>query len=49
MGSTRTIMVNGESVACGELPLPEPVDGGYYFDFGPGTNVSAAMYWWNWQ
>ena len=47
--STRTITVNGESVTCGELPLPAPVDGGSYFDFGPGGNVSAAMYWWNWQ
>lgn len=46
---TRTILVNGTSVTCGELPLPEPVDGGYFFDFGAGTNVSASMYWWNWE
>lgn len=45
----RTILVNGTSVTCGQLPLPDPVDGGYYFEFGPGTNVSATMYWWNWE
>lgn len=45
----RTIVVNGTSVICGELPLPAPVAEGYYFDFGPGTNAAATMYWWNWQ
>lgn len=48
-GGNRSIVVNGTSVSCGEMPLPEPVDGSYYFDIGPGTNVSAVIYWWNWE
>jgi len=45
----RSITVNGEPVGCGDMPLPDPIDGGYYFEFGPGNNTQADVYWFNWE
>ncbi|HTA88740.1 MAG TPA: hypothetical protein VK745_04170, partial [Polyangiaceae bacterium] len=41
----RTLKVNGQTVMCGELPLPDEIDGGYYFDISAGTFDYASFYW----
>ncbi len=41
----RTLKVNGQTVMCGELPLPDPIDGAYYFDISAGTFEYASFYW----
>jgi endoglucanase len=41
----RMLKVNGQSVMCGELPLPDPIDGAYYFDISAGTFDYASFYW----
>ncbi len=48
-GGDRTVKVNGTTLPCGEVPLPDPIDGSYYFEIGAGTNVSAGFYWFNWE
>lgn len=42
----RTISVNGTPlVMCGG-PLPEKVDGGYYFEFGASTSTDYTSFYW---
>ncbi len=41
----RTLKVNGQTVMCGELPLPGEIDGAYYFDISAGTFDYASFYW----
>jgi hypothetical protein len=41
----RTIKINGETVTCGQLPLPAEIDGGYYFDNSAGQFEYASFYW----
>jgi hypothetical protein len=45
----RTITVNGTSVQCdasyATWPLPPPINGGYYFLFGPGVSFTSFDWW----
>jgi hypothetical protein len=41
----RTVEVNGQDVTCGEIPLPAPIDGAYYFDISAGMFDYASFYW----
>jgi hypothetical protein len=41
----RTLKVNGRTVMCGELPLPDRIDGAYYFDASAGMFDYASFYW----
>jgi len=41
----RSVKVNGQTVMCGQLPLPDPIDGAYYFDVSAGTFDYASFYW----
>jgi len=41
----RTVKVNGREMMCGQLPLPDAVDGSYYFDVSAGTFEYASFYW----
>jgi hypothetical protein len=41
----RTVKVNGRTVMCAELPLPDKIDGAYYFDISAGTFDYASFYW----
>ncbi len=41
----RTVKVNGRTVMCGELPLPDKIDGAYYFDISAGMFEYASFYW----
>lgn len=40
----RTVSVNGQSVSCGQLPLPGSAP--YTFSFGAGSYPWASFYWW---
>lgn len=42
----RTIEVNGVEVVSGEMPLPAPIDGKYYFYFSEGTQPWASWTYW---
>ncbi|HSQ40950.1 MAG TPA: hypothetical protein VLM37_01580, partial [Fibrobacteraceae bacterium] len=42
----RTIYVNGEEVQAGEFPLPESVNGTYYFRFTEGEHSWASWSLW---
>jgi hypothetical protein len=41
----RTLKVNGVEVSCAQLPLPDPLHGGYYFDISAGEHAYASVYW----
>jgi hypothetical protein len=41
----RTVKVNGRELMCAGLPLPDKIDGAYYFDISPGTLDYASLYW----
>jgi hypothetical protein len=41
----RTVKVNGQIVMCAEEPLPDKLDGAYYFDISPGAFGYASFYW----
>jgi hypothetical protein len=41
----RTLKVNGTVVDCSELPLPDQLNGDYYFDVSGGGVTYASMYW----
>jgi endoglucanase len=41
----RTVKVNGRTVMCAEVPLPDKIDGAYYFDISAGTFKYASFYW----
>jgi hypothetical protein len=41
----RTVKVNGVQVHCAQLPLPDKVNDGYYFDISAGAQDYANMYW----
>ena len=41
----RTLKVNGVEVSCAELPLPDKLHGGYYFDISAGDHAYASVYW----
>jgi endoglucanase len=41
----RTIKVNGQIVICEAVPLPDKIDGAYYFDISAGTLDYASFYW----
>jgi hypothetical protein len=41
----RTLKVNGQIVMCGVLPLPDKIDGAYYFDVSAGSLDYASFYW----
>jgi hypothetical protein len=41
----RTVKVNGRELMCAEVPLPDKIDGAYYFDISPGTFDYASLYW----
>ena len=41
----RTVKVNGVEVSCAELPLPDKLHGGYYFDISAGEHAYASLYW----
>ncbi len=41
----RSVKVNGQTVTCGQVPLPDAVDGAYYFDVSGGTFDYASFYW----
>jgi hypothetical protein len=43
----RTIKVNGVTVTCGQVPLPEREHGAYYFDISAGEFSYASFYWWS--
>lgn len=45
----RSVTINGTSVSCGETPLPEPVMGAYFFEFGDGKSPNAAFYWFRFE
>ncbi|HET9954546.1 MAG TPA: carbohydrate-binding domain-containing protein [Polyangiaceae bacterium] len=42
----RTITVNGVPVTAGQMPLPAPVGGAYYFRFSAGANNWSSMSFW---
>ena len=42
---TRTISVNGTTVACAAWPLPARINGSYYFEFSAGTPDFTSFYW----
>jgi hypothetical protein len=41
----RTVKVNGTTVTCAELPLPNKLDGAYYFEVSAGEHDYASLYW----
>jgi hypothetical protein len=41
----RTVTVNGSPATCGSTKLVKK-DGYFVFRVGPGSNISAAVYWW---
>jgi hypothetical protein len=41
----RTVKVNRQPVMCAELPLPDKIDGAYYFDISAGMYDYASLYW----
>jgi hypothetical protein len=41
----RTLKVNGTTVTCSELPLPDKLNGDYYFDVSAGDVTYASMFW----
>jgi len=41
----RVVKVNGKTVTCGELPLPDALGGAYYFDISAGMFDYASFYW----
>lgn len=43
----RTIEVNGTTVTCGQVPLPEKQHGAYYFYISAGEFSYASFYWWS--
>lgn len=42
----RSIFVNGEQVSPGQMPLPDPVGGKYYFEFTAGDFSWASWSFW---
>ena len=42
----RTLMVNDVDVSCGEMPLPAPYNGYYYFEVSAGDVTYASMSIW---
>jgi hypothetical protein len=43
----RTVKVNGVTVNCAEVPLPDKLHGAYYFDISAGEHAYASFYWWS--
>jgi endoglucanase len=41
----RTLKINGQAIMCGALPLPDKIDGAYYFEVSAGTFDYASFYW----
>ena len=41
----RTLKVNGSTVTCAQIPLPEKLHGAYYFDVSAGEHEYASLYW----
>jgi endoglucanase len=41
----RTLKINGQPIMCGALPLPDKIDGAYYFEVSGGTYDYASFYW----
>lgn len=41
----RTVKVNGRAVMCMDFPLPDKIDGAYYFDISAGAHEYASIYW----
>jgi hypothetical protein len=41
----RTVKVNGRPVMCMDFPLPDKIDGAYYFDISAGAHDYASIYW----
>jgi hypothetical protein len=42
----RTVTVNGTPMPMCGGPLPEKVDGGYYFDFGASMSIDYTSFYW---
>jgi hypothetical protein len=42
----RTISVNGTPMPLCGGPLPEKVDGGYYFEFGASASIEYTSFYW---
>ena len=41
----RSVKVNGVAVTCGQVPLPDPIEGSYYFEVSGGMFAYASFYW----
>lgn len=41
----RKVKVNGVEVHCAEVPLPDKLNDGYYFDISAGEHTYASLYW----
>jgi hypothetical protein len=41
----RVVKVNGVTVSCAEVPLPDKRHGDYYFDISAGDLEYASIYW----
>jgi hypothetical protein len=44
---TRTLKVNGKTIACGSKTLPPSTNGFTVFEIGAGNNTYSAINWWN--